>query len=129
MKVRPSEILREWIDERDEQTLFLSVITIGELRQGIEMQRSDLKKRARLEQALADFEARFSSRILDVDRVVAEAWGEMSGRARVETGGPLSVLDSLIAATAFAHRLIVVTGNVRHFQRTGVHVIDPFDKA
>lgn len=90
------------------------------------MQRSDVKKRAKLEQTLADFRARFAGRILDVDHVVAETWGEINGRARIESGGPLSTLDSLIAATAIAHRLVVVTGNARHFERTGVTVINPF---
>ena len=106
---------------------FLSGVTIGEIRQGIEMQRSDLRKRAKLEQTLADFRARFAGRILDVDHVVAETWGEMNGRARTAGGGPLSALDSLIAATAIVHRLVVVTGNVRHFERTGVSVINPFE--
>lgn len=115
-----------WIEERDEETLFLSVITIGELRQGIEMQRSDVRKRAKLEQTVADFRARFAGRILNVDHTVAETWGEINGRARIESGGPLSALDSLIAATAIVHRLAVVTRNVRHFARTGVTVIDPF---
>jgi predicted nucleic acid-binding protein len=105
----------------------LSVITIGELRQGIEMQRHDRRRRAKLEQTLADFRARFAGRILDVDDVVAETWGEMNGRARIEAGGPLSSLDSLIAATAVVHRLVVVTANVRHFERTGVTVINPFE--
>jgi toxin FitB len=92
------------------------------------MQRLDLKKRAKLEQSLADVEARFAGRILDVDKLVADAWGEMNGRARAHAGGPLSALDSLIAATAVVHRLVVATANVRHFQRCGVQVVNPFEK-
>jgi predicted nucleic acid-binding protein len=100
------------------------VLTLGEIRQGIEIARADRKKRARLEQALADFGARFAGRVLDVDAVVAETWGEISGRARLR--GELSAIDALLAATAIAHRLVVVTGNVRHFQPTGAQVLNPF---
>lgn len=126
VKQRPNEALRSWIDERDEGTLYLSVLTIGEIRQGIEIAGADRRRRAKLEQALADFRARFADRVLHVDEVVAETWGEMNGRARVSGGGPLSAIDSLIAATAIAHRLVVVTRNARHFERTGAHVINPF---
>jgi predicted nucleic acid-binding protein len=121
--------LRDWLEERDEESLFLSVITFGELRQGTEMIRSDAKKRARLEHALGDVQGRFAGRILDIDQVVAETWGEIRGRARLESGGPLAAVDALIAATAIVHRLVVVTGNVRDFRRTGASVLDPFEKA
>jgi toxin FitB len=120
--------LREWLEERDEESLFLSVITFGELRKGIELIRSDARKRTKYEQALADLQGRFAGRILDIDRIVAETWGEMNGRARAGAGGPLPATDSLIAATAIVHRLVVVTSNVRHFRRTGVNVIDPLEK-
>jgi toxin FitB len=93
------------------------------------MVRADARKRARLEQALADLRARFAGRVLDVDVLVAETWGEINGRARANGGGPLPAIDSMIAATAITHRLAVVTGNVRHFERTGAGVIDPFEKA
>lgn len=125
LKPRPDAALRSWIDTRDEESLYLSVLTLGEMRQGIEMAASDGRKRSKLETALADFRARFTGRVLSIDDVVAETWGEMMGRARVG-GAPLSSTDALIAATAIVHRLVVVTGNVRHFDRTGAHVFNPF---
>lgn len=117
--------MRRWIDERSEESLYLSVLTLGEMRQGIEIARTDGRKRAKLEQALADFGARFAGRVLGVDDVVAETWGEISGRARLK-GEPVSAVDALIAATAIVHRLVVVTGNVRHFVPTGAQVLNPF---
>ncbi len=129
IKPRPKPNLRSWIDERDEESLYLSVITIGEIRQGIEMARDNRPRSAKLTRALADFQARFSGRVLQIDSLVAETWGEINGRARLDSGGPLSAVDSLIAATAIVHRLIVVSGNVRHFERTGVAVFDPFVSA
>jgi predicted nucleic acid-binding protein len=126
MKVRPNEQLQSWIDERNEDSLYVSVLTLGELRKGIEMVQVDRRKRARFEQALTDVGARFAGRVLPVDLLVAETWGEMNGRARNDAA-PLSAIDSLIASTAIVHRLTVVTGNVRHFQRTGAQLFNPFE--
>ena len=103
----------------------MSVLTLGEMRQGIEIVRADRKRRAKLEQALADFEARFAGRVLVVDALAAETSGEISGRARLK-GEPVSAVDALIAATAIVHRLVIVTGNVRHFAPTGAQVLNPF---
>ena len=125
VKPRPNEGLQTWIEERDEESLYLSALTLGEIRQGIEAARADRKKRAKLEHALADFRARFSGRVLNVDGIVAETWGEINGRARAR-GTPVSAIDGLIAATAIAHRLVVVTGNARHFAPTGADVLNPF---
>lgn len=125
VKPRPSASLRAWLERRDEESLYLSVLTLGEIRQGIESARADRKRGAKLEQALADLRARFTGRVLDVDGIVAETWGELNGRARMH-GTPIAVIDGLIAATAIAHRLVVVTGNARHFAPTGARVFDPF---
>lgn len=102
----------------------MSVITLGEFRKGIEM--AEPGRRTKLEQALADLGARFAGRVLPIDQLVAETWGEMNGRARND-GNPLSAIDSLIASTAVVHRLTVVTGNVRHFDRTGARLLNPFE--
>ena len=126
VKPRPNQNLRLWFEQRDEESLYLSALTLGEMRQGIESARTDRKKRAKLEQALGDFRARFAGRVLDVNGIVAETWGELNGRARVQ-GKPVGVIDGLIAATAIAHRLVVVTGNIRHFGHTGAQVLNPFD--
>jgi predicted nucleic acid-binding protein len=127
VKPRPNAGLQAWVEARDEESLFVSVLTLGEIRQGIEMAASDARKRARLERVLGDFRARFTGRVLSVDHLVAETWGEISGRARGR-GAPLSVVDALLAATALVHRLIVVTANARHFDRTGAQVLNPFSR-
>jgi predicted nucleic acid-binding protein len=125
VKPKPSSAVRAWIDSRDEESLYLSVLTLGELRQGIEMTRNEPARRAKLEQTLADFQGRFAGRILGIDSVVAEMWGEMNGRARAD-GRLLSAIDSLLAATALVHRLVVVTRNAKHFAATGATTFDPF---
>jgi len=124
-KPRPNAGLVEWIDAIDESNLFLSVITIGELRIGIEMHR-DKKKRADLETwFVSDLMDRFAGRILPFDLGVAERWGRIEGRAR-SGSGKLPVVDSLIAATAIHHDLTLVTNNESDFARTGAAVLNPW---
>ncbi|WP_347260377.1 type II toxin-antitoxin system VapC family toxin [Rudaea sp.] len=102
--------------------VFLSVITVGELRRGVELirHRGDMLQARRLENWLGSIVANFSSRILDVDADVAQLWGRLC----VPHGE--NAIDKLIAATALIHDLTVVTRNRRHFVATGVPVLDPF---
>lgn len=124
-KPRPNAGLTDWIASADEQKLFLSVLTIGELRIGIMVQ-SDAKKRAALETWLiSDMLSRFAGRILAFDLDVAQQWGRIEGRARLGSG-KLPVLDSQLAATALFHGLTLVTHNEADFSRTGVSILNPW---
>jgi len=111
--------------ERDEDELFLSVITIGELEKGI-ARLADSPKRATLEQwvrrELAD---RFRTRLLVIDSGVAARWGAMVGASEAR-GQPLPVIDSLIAATGLRHELTVVTRNTDDFERCGARCFNPW---
>lgn len=124
-KPRPNSGLVEWIDATDESKLFLSVITVGELRIGIEMQQ-DKRKRGALETWLvSDLLERFAGRVLSFDIDVAERWGRVEGRARAGSG-KLPAIDSLIAATALQHGLTLITQNESDFARTGVPILNPW---
>ena len=124
-KIQPNQGLLKWMDVVDETTLFLSVLTIGELRIGVTMQR-DEKRRNALEMWLSsDLVPRFEGRILAFDLGVADVWGRMEGRARLGSG-KLPVVDSLLAATAVHHGLTLVTNNETDFSRTGVAVVNPW---
>ena len=124
-KPRPNVALTAWIASADEQKLFLSVLTIGELRIGIAVQ-SDAKKRAALETWLiSDMLSRFAGRILAFDLDVAQQWGRIEGRARLGSG-KLPVVDSQLAATALFHGLTLVTNNEADFSRTGASVLNPW---
>jgi len=124
-KPRPNPGLAAWITSADEQKLFLSVLSIGELRIGITIQ-SDPTKRAALETWLvSDLLGRFEGRILDFDLDVAQQWGRIEGRARLGSG-KLPVVDSQLAATALHHGLTLVTHNEAAFSRTGVAVLNPW---
>lgn len=107
---------------RDEQDVFLSVITIGELRRGIELMqhRGDADQAAVLEAWLTDILNEYSDHILPIDADTAQLWG------RLRVPHPENALDKLIAATALIHDLTVVTRNQRDFQGAGVKVLNPF---
>lgn len=108
--------------EQDDHPIFLSVITIGELRRGVEhiRHRGDLDQAQRLETWLNRVITRYSDHILDVDIDVAQVWGSLRS-PHVE-----NAIDKLIAATALVHDLTVVTRNHLHFNATSLIVMNPF---
>jgi toxin FitB len=108
--------------EADQTPVFLSVVTVGELRRGVELirHRGDVPQAKRLERWLLSLLESYGDYILDIDSDIAQLWG----RLRV----PLheNALDKLIAATALIHDLTVVTRNRDDFAQTRVRVLDPF---
>lgn len=106
----------------EDTPLFLSVITIGELRRGIELirRRGDGNQAAQLEDWLARVLEEFDGYILDLDQEVAQVWG------RLRVPNHENALDKQIAATALIHSLSVVTRNEKDFQNTGVQLLNPF---
>jgi toxin FitB len=121
---RPDPGVTEWFANADEETLHLSVITMGEIRKGIERV-VESAKRAKLEKFFARLRSRFNGRVLPVDELVAERWGRLTGSLATR-GLALPAIDSLIAATALQHDLTVVTRNDRDFRHAGVPVLNPF---
>ena len=121
----PQATVVAWLRAQEEEALFLSVLTLGELQRGISRLPAS-RKRNRLQAWLdSDLRQRFEGRILPIDDVVALRWGGV--QARVEARGtPLPVMDSLIACTALTHDLAVVTRNGEDFAHTGVAVVDPW---
>ena len=111
-----------WLHGRPADDLFLSAVTIGEIERGIVRQREqDPVFAEALELWLDRTVEIYGDRILPVDTRVGRRWGGLS--ARIGNEGA----DLLIAATALEHGLVVVTRNIRHFERTGVEIINPFD--
>jgi predicted nucleic acid-binding protein len=107
---------------QDDVDLYLSVVTIGELRRGVEIirHRGDNAQATRLGNWLDGVLSEFGQSILDVDAEIGQLWG------RLRVPHPEHALDKLIAATALIHDLIVVTGNVEDFTNTGARVLNPF---
>ena len=126
VKKEPNPAVVSWLDEEDEQKLFLSVLNLGELQKGIS-KLPDNAKREELQAWVAlDLVERFAGRMLDIDLATALSWGRLQGEAE-QAGEKLPVMDSLIAATAVAHGLVVVTRNVRDMERCGVKVCNPWE--
>ena len=118
----PDAAVLEWFTRRPASTLYLSVLTFGELRKGIEGV-PDAKRRMALTDWLeTELPAFFAGRILPVDAQVADRWGRLLSAA----GRPLPAIDSLLAASAAQHGLSMVTRNSRDFADLGLDVINPW---
>ena len=125
VKPAPHHAVVDWVASTDEDLMFLSVLTVGEIRKGIMGLRAG-SRRTRLESWLeTGLRARFSGRILPVDEAVADRWGTAAARAAAR-GRPLPVIDGLLAATAVHHNLTFVTRNVSQVEAAGVLVFDPW---
>jgi predicted nucleic acid-binding protein len=110
-----------WFRSVDDAALYLSVLVIGELRQGIErLRRRDPPAAAKLDRWVHELIEGHSDRTLAVDAAVAERWG------RLNVPDPIPAVDGLLAATALVHSLTLVTRNVRDVRTTGVRHLDPF---
>src|SRR5712691_3073350 len=108
VRSRPDARVVEWFKAADEAVLYLSVLTIGEIRKGIASLPQG-KRRTRLETWLAvDLQQRFAGRILWVDTPVADRWGLIAAQAK-KKGAALPVIEELLAATALHHNLTVVS--------------------
>jgi toxin FitB len=118
---RADASVRAWFDDVGDEEIFLSVLTVGEIRQGIErIRRRDPVAAARLDSWLSQVVETHRDRLVPVDRLVAEEWG------RLNAPDPVPVVDGLLAATAIAAGMTLVTRNVADVERTGVDFLDPF---
>ncbi len=125
-KPRPNSGVITWLEDLDEDRAFLSVITLTELRYGVER----LSPGTRREQLQAwletDLPMRFEGRLLPVDAAVADTCGRLVSRSESE-GRRLDAMDALIAATAAVHALTLVTRNVSHFRPVLQDILTPWD--
>jgi predicted nucleic acid-binding protein len=120
-KIRANPDVMAFLGRTDSAALFLSVLTLGELRKGVEAKRrSDPAVADQLGAWVDGIETTFTDRLLEVDASVARLWGELSAARS------LPVIDTLIAATAIQRGLTLVTRNVRDVADTGVATLDPW---
>lgn len=122
---QPYQPVLDWVDAQDPNSLFLSVVTIGELQKGI-AKLSDSQLKNVLQSWLTnDLLTRFQGHVLVFDTEASLVWGDLTGRI-AQVGRPLAALDSIIAAIALHHRCTVATRNEDDFADTGVAVINPW---
>ena len=125
VKAKPEPKVTNWIDSVDENLLYLSVLTLGEIRKGIALLR-DAPRRVALEAWLnSDLALRFAERILSIDGAVADRWGQLAADA-AEARTSLPVIDGLLAATALHQNMTLVTRNTKDIVVTGVPVFNPW---
>ena len=114
----------DWFSQRPPTTLHISVLTLGEIRKGIEGVTDQARRQSLIDWLETDLPTFFTGRILGIDTSVADRWGRMVAAA----GRPLPAIDSLLAATALRHGLTLVTRNTRDFKRLPVEVFNPWSK-
>ena len=123
VRARPDRHVTEWFNRVAPESLHISVLTLGELRKGVEALPSGARKDrvgAWLDTEMPEW---FEDRVLPIDADVADIWGRLLG----QIGCPVAAVDSLIAATALKHRLRVVTRNVGDFRFPGLEVLNPWE--
>ena len=120
-KPKPHPLVEAWYDEREDEDLFLSVITVGEIRKGIELKRQSDRDRAEvLDSLLEKLSTEYAPRLLPIDKAIAEEWRRL---AVINTNHSI---DRLLVATARVHSLTLVTRNIKHVSMYGIPVLDPF---
>ena len=114
-KKAPAQQVIDWLDEQDEASLYLSVITLGEIEKGIlKLRKTDPRRSQKLTAWLGKVEQRFAGRILPLDAAALHVWAQIAAHSEL-VGQPLPVMDGLLMATAQCHGLTVVTRNVQDF--------------
>jgi predicted nucleic acid-binding protein len=125
VRKKPDPLVLHWLNAADESILYLSVLTLGDIRKGL-AGLPQSRRQTLLESWLElDLKSRFSGRILPIDRFIADRWGLLSAEAK-RRGKSLSAIDGLLAATALHHNLTIVSRNVDDFSGTQVPILNPW---
>ena len=123
VRVSPDPRVLSWLGAAEESLLYLSVLTLGEIRKGVAAL-TQSKRRTLLESWLeVELRLRFAGRILSIDAAVADRWGVLAAEVKAQ-GAALSTIDGLLAATALHHNLTIVSRNIRDFACTQVSVLN-----
>jgi len=119
---RPDPAVAAWLHGVDQSSLFISVLTLGEIENGVtKLEPKNRIAADALREWAEGIRAHFSSRIIDIDFAIAETWGRISARRS------LPVIDGLLAATALVHGMVFVSRNTRDFSDTGITLLNPWD--
>ena len=126
VKPRPHPGVITWLAEADEDRVFLSVVTLADLRHGVERMAAG-SRRARLDVWLREeLPLRFEKRVLSIDAAVADAWGKIVSRCQGQ-GRTIHAMDAFLAAAAEVHKLTLVTRNVSDFGPLGGELFNPWE--
>lgn len=125
IKPRPNKKVISWLKKQEETSLYLSVLTFGEIEKGIEKS-VDGRRRNKLRLWVEeDLKQQFEGRVFPIDIQVATKWGEIQGKSEI-VGKPLPSIDGLIAVTGLVNNCVVVTRNVSDMQQSSVELHNPW---
>jgi toxin FitB len=127
IRPQPDENVISWIQVQDENNLYLSVLTFGEIEKGIEKAQDQSRKRKLQLWVEQDLKQRFVNRIIAIDLDISVRWGAIQGQAEL-AGKPLPVIDGLIAVSGLVHNCIVVTRNITDMEQSAVELLNPWSK-
>lgn len=123
---KPNIAVLDFINSLDEEDVFLSVITIGEIKAGIENVK-DIEKKEKLSNWLINnLLNKFQTRIIAIDIDIMLAWGLINSKLK-NIGKPLPILDSIIGSTCICKNLILITRNEKDFQKLNIEIINPYN--
>ena len=125
IKKNPSQKVVKWISKIEENNLFISVLTVGEIHKGIEKIPTSKKKEQLYKWVNYDLKERFKDRIIAFDLLTATAWGKVQAQSEL-VGKAMPAIDGQIAATGISYDLTVVTRNTRDMEISGVSLLNPW---
>lgn len=126
-KKKPNQSVIKWLDDQQKDRLFISILTIAELKKGIfKIRKSQPERYVKLNKWSKILEKQFDGRILPLSQEILNTWAEITGESEAN-GNKLSIMDSLIGATALEYNLIIVTRNVSDFNFSLFKVFSPWE--
>lgn len=124
---KPEPSLVAWVDAQPEEMMFISVVTLAELKQVIESSESSKARVHMNDWLMNDLVVRFSGRISEITTEVTLKWGELSARIHTQ-GGIINPIDSLTLAIAMIHNHTIVSSNTSVFSESGVRLLNPCEQ-
>ena len=125
VKARPDRGVVAWLAAVDEDQVFISVVTLAELRYGIERMTAGSRRNQLTQWSLEELPLRFEGRVLSINHIIADIWGKIVARSEA-AGRPIGAMDAFIAATAEVHDLTLITRNVSDFETSINAIINPW---
>ena len=126
VKLKPNKNVISWFEKQDESSLFLSVLTFGEIEKGIEKAPDKIRKKKLRLWVEEDLKQRFEGRVLPIDLQVSTQWGILQGKSE-QAGKPMPAIDGLIAVSGLVNNCIVVTRNTSDMEQSTVELFNPWD--
>ena len=128
IKSKPDKNVISWLQEQNENSLYLSVLTFGEIEKGIEKASDRIRKQKLRLWVEDDLKKRFEGRIIPIDFSIAAEWGKVQGKAEL-LGKPMPTIDGLIAVSGLVNQCTVVTRNVSDMEQSSAELSNPWEKS